>query len=129
MIQTNQLSGNQMLENVLDSVYGIDAVAEYLRNEFFDQSKGFGCYSSFDLRYGVFDITSKCNTVLEVQEHHAKRWITIAGMPHLVEMAYYWEGDGYLRFMISRPGKRPSIILENRDCKKNHGWKMSERYL
>jgi hypothetical protein len=99
----------------------VDALGEALRNEFFNQDKGeFGCYSTFELRDGVFQETKFIEGIDEEEDSwyeiawtSAKKYVSDT----LVEMRYYWDGDGYLSFHFL-----DGTAIANSDCKKSHGW-------
>lgn len=98
-----------------------NALGEAFRNEFFNQDKGeFGCYSTFELRQGVFGERKQKETFDEDDEWRIEVEWTIAHKyidNKFVTMRYYWDGDGYLSFDLPN-----GLTLANSDCKKNHGW-------
>lgn len=96
-----------------------NAIGEYLRDIFFDQSSGgYGAYTTFDVREGVTNLPSEpvmyFDGTEEIQdEDHAWTVYEYDG----IRMRYYWDGDGTLEFHL--PDGR---ILFNDDCKKSHNW-------
>lgn len=99
----------------LDNEYGIDALGEYLRNQFFDQSQGLGCYSSFEMREDVIDLDpSPVENFEEMMWQNYEKEVVGIGK---VKMRFFWDGDGTLEFVL------PSgEVLSNSDCKKNFNW-------
>lgn len=91
-----------------------NAVGEFLRSQFWDQSgdRGYGCYSNFDYQDGV--------EVLPLEENKdgwggqiewkCARW-------NGVKCRWYWDGDGLLQFIFP-----DGAVLENSDCKKDYTW-------
>lgn len=90
------------------------AVGELLRDLFFDQNRGYGCYSTFDLRGGIL--------TLPPVQNGEERWTLAMYMdPELkVTMGYWWDGDGSLAFLIQTP--ESTHLLYNSDCKKSSYW-------
>ena len=91
----------------------IDLLGEILRDRFFDQNDHeLGCHGTFTLRPEVKKMPS------EVDEEDGIIWTCATaefnGM--VVEMRYFWDGDGTLEFSL------PDCLLSNDDCKKTHGW-------
>ena len=104
------------IEKLLRTERGINLLGEFLRNYFFDQSKGTGCYSTFELN----------SEVKELPQENIEDWddvfnpnvkYTVASREGII-MRYYWDGDGYLEFIL--PNDK---IIFNSDCKKDHGWR------
>ncbi len=96
-----------------------DMAGEALRELFFDQRDDeVGCYSTFKLN----------GDVRELPDFKEDKWTTwhraelriAAGM--LVQMAYYWDGDGDLKFTFP-----DGTVVENTDCKKDHGWTSTKK--
>lgn len=103
-------------KNFIKANYSVNALGEILRAIFFDQSKGFGCYGSFDLNEGIETlepITTKEDEDTDSITYTCARWNGIV-------MRYYWDGDGYLEFNLNL-GDDGKIF--NDDCKKDYGWK------
>lgn len=86
---------------------------EYLRNEFFDQSKGFGCYSTFETRSGVIRLSDQYDPEEEITWQCFRKTINDVD----VDMKYYWDGDGTLCFNFP-----DGSGLFNNDCKKSSTW-------
>jgi len=87
----------------------IDILGEMLRDMFFDQSKGLGCYGSFDFNDEVICLPNETDediiyTVARIKD---------------IKMRYEWDGDGYLEFIL--PNNK---TIYNSDCKKKYDWKM-----
>lgn len=93
---------------------GLDLLGECLRALFFDQTKGFGCYSSFELKPYVTTLPNE-----PVEDDPVEFHYTVAKV-HDIKMRYFWDGDGYLEFILPN-GK----VIFNSDCKCDHGWKIS----
>ena len=93
---------------------GVNLLGELLRNAFFDQTDGTGCYESFTLRpdvkkLGNFPVAYDP----EFYWTHAERMY----LSTLVTMLYYWDGDGVLVFIL------PNAVLLNTSCKKDYNWR------
>lgn len=85
---------------------------EELRRMFFDHTKGYGCYSTFDLNDGVEQLESapvggEWNDGIEWRRFRLGDY----------EMQYYWDGDGVLEFRLP-----DGSWLCNGDCKKDYVW-------
>lgn len=97
-----------------------NVLGEMFRNEFFNQDEGeFGCYSTFELRPDVFDRRTEKEIIDEEGWHDEIEW-TVASKyidNKLITMRYYWDGDGYLSFVLPN-----GIVLANSDCKKSYRW-------
>jgi hypothetical protein len=96
-----------------------DAIGEFLRDIFFDQKNGVGCYSTFDVRTDfIKSEPDEQETILG--DDYVINWTvySYAG----IKMRYYWDGDGTLEFHL--PDGR---ILENTDCKKDNRWGWFEK--
>lgn len=102
-----------------DNSYSLCALGEFLRDQFFDQSKGYGCYRTFKLNKGIFSTTEQRDMDWgEIETVNCAAQV-IPGFG-LVKMEYYWDGDGYLSFEWVDKG----IKIENTDCKKDYEWKL-----
>lgn len=101
------------VDRILSSNIGINALGEFLRELFFDQSKGLGCYQSFDVNNDVEELEN------ETDNENGIVWkcYKFAG----VIMKYYWDGDGFLKFEL--PNQKS---LVNDDCKKDYNWKLED---
>lgn len=92
-------------------------LGEILRELFFDQTQGYGCYSTFDLNPSVEVLPNRPDP-----DDKFILWkratLNVDGI--LVLMEYYWDGDGNLEFSWQENGK--SILLVNGDCKKDYRW-------
>ena len=89
-----------------------DLAGERLRDLFFDQTKGLGCYYSFDTRprvvgLGESPIGGEWNEGINWQCFQLGSF----------EMRYYWDGDGVLQFRLP-----DGSWLSNSDCKKSYNW-------
>lgn len=89
-----------------------DFVGEVLRNTFFNQKKGLGCCSTFELNDGVKEDTP---LVREHEGGYTERWKRANYKE--IKMSYFWDGDGTLFFQL--PDRS---LLVNRDCGKTYGW-------
>lgn len=113
----------------ISNIHDPDILGELLRDRFFNQNPQgcfFGCVSCFELREGVkkekeepvewVDLNTDPplirSDIPDPEDPHVYTVATLDG----VKMRYYWEGDGYLEFIL--PDGR---ILMNDDCKKDHG--------
>ena len=91
---------------------------EMLRDKFFDQTKGTGCYSTFETLPDVKQLASE-----EIEND----FYTDLGIKYQVFskefgkktiiMKYYWDGDGTLEFHFE-----DGSYLINDDCKKDYTW-------
>lgn len=86
-------------------------VGEFLRDKFWDQSKGYGCYGSFDYNNDVIELSSfkEKHNSYELEWQRAK-WNDI-------ECSWFWDGDGTIEFIFPDGSK-----LVNPDCKKDYEW-------
>jgi len=94
-----------------------NVIGEYLRDQFFDQSKGKGCYDTFDVRDDV--------TELPVEYDYDERWYVYekdVNGTHVI-MKWYWDGDGTLEFYFD-----DGTDITNDDCKKSHTWSWNSSY-
>lgn len=86
-------------------------LGEILRKKFF--KKELGCYSCFSLREDVIEYPNYIDA-------DGNSWtcakLRVTGN-EVVEMRYFWDGDGTLAFLF-QDGRH----IENIDCKKTHGW-------
>jgi len=105
------------LEN--EDSYLHNCLGETLRDQFFDQSKGLGCYSSFDVKSDVIELESEPLDPNDISEYalYWKRYSKVFN-DQSIEMRYYWDGDGVLEFILPN-----GVILSNGDCKKTYRWK------
>jgi hypothetical protein len=106
-----------------------DFIGEFLRDSFFDQSKGKGCYETFDLKEDVENLPDESidtsdwdsnwiDNNIEYVYRCAKKVID----DKVVIMKYYWDGDGVLEFHFE-----DGSILENNDCKCSYDWEYIEK--
>ena len=100
----------KLQECLLNNSYGINAVGELLRNIFFNQSKGFGCYENFELNPWV--------KPLPHEENKEGNMIYTCAEWNGIKMRYFWDGDGFLEFLLDNEGR----AIYNDDCKKQD-WK------
>jgi hypothetical protein len=91
---------------------------ELLRNEFFDQTKGFGCYETFDWRS---DVTPLPNEIKEDGTYVWRKGEKEFQGTRII-CAWMWDGNGTLKFHIY--GKKEYIYLSNTDCKKDYNWEI-----
>ena len=96
------------LDKILKSEYGVNALGETLRAIFFNQSGGLGCYESFKLNEGVEQLP---NEVEDEITYTCASW-------NGIKMRYYWDGDGYLEFILDEEER----AIYNTDCKKDCNW-------
>lgn len=92
-------------------------LGEALRNEFFNQdSGGFGCYSTFEVRPGVL-FSGIYPTFMDREISVETRVYTkkVSGIE--VTMQFWWDGDGTLEFHFP-----DGSYLYNGDCKKDYVW-------
>jgi len=106
----------------LSAIHNIDVLGELLRDLFFDQRHGVGCYETFILRSNIIKLHS---TTVEFDEDFSwqrarltlefwdRGFISYAP----VDMWYYWNGDGTLAFVLK------DFVLMNVDCKKDYHWR------
>lgn len=94
-----------------------DVVGEYLRDIFFDQDKGYGCYSTFEFRQGVKSLPDEDLVYRDGWMDDRTKW-TCAEYGG-IKMRYFWDGDGTLEFHL--PDGR---IYQNTDCKKARYWEL-----
>jgi hypothetical protein len=95
-------------------------VGEILRDMFFDQSRGLGCYSSFTLKENVVDLPlEKIDRPYAAKEEEDLFWkkATTDG----VVMRYFWCSVGVLEFIFE-----DGSSLKNWDCKKDYLWEYRE---
>jgi len=100
----------KLQECLLNNPYGINAVGELLRSIFFNQSKGLGCYENFELNPWA---KSLLNETEDDIVYTCAEW-------NGIKMRYFWDGDGYLEFVLDNEEK----TIYNDDCKKLD-WKYS----
>ena len=99
-------------------------VGEILRDRFFKQNRElgiFGCYTTFNLRDDVVKLEDEVNLEYGYENEGVK--VTCAKLDDIV-MKYFWCGDGTLTFHFPN-----GEILENDDCKKDHGWMIRSIFL
>jgi len=96
----------------IDVANNPDLAGELLRNAFFDQSEGRGCYVSFKLRDNVKELPSKI--IDGINFHYA--CAEFDGKE--ITMEYWWDGDGSLSFIFE-----DGCAIQNNDCKKTYNWK------
>lgn len=98
----------------LKSIQNVDVLGELLRDLFFDQRHGIGCYETFILRDEVNPLES-----VRVEYDTCFNWkrACLAVDNNYVEMWHYWDGDGTLAFILA------DSVLLNTDCKCNYDWK------
>src|SRR4051812_10905638 len=87
-----------------------NAVGELLRNEFFDQTKGMGCYETFDWRS---DVTPLPDEIEEDGDTYLWRKGVKNFQGNRVVCVWMWDGDGTLEFHIY--GDKECIYLLNTD--------------
>jgi hypothetical protein len=95
----------------------VNELGEWLRDEFFDQSFGLGCYGNFVMREGVKHLGEE--NIFDEGECVGKDRIyekEIDGQ--IFMMKYSWDGDGYLEFTLPDGSE-----IRNSDCKKTNRWK------
>jgi hypothetical protein len=94
------------------------ALGEALRNSFFDQSKGYGCYSTFELRSDVYGNRD------EIREDN-ECWKTASKIfnEYIIKMCYHWGGDGKLEFQFWKNWEFLFKLI-NDDCKKDYNWEI-----
>jgi hypothetical protein len=105
----------------LDPKKNSNLVGEALRDAFFNQEKGFGCYSTFELLPDVEKLPNE-----PVLDNEDEDELDIFEFEYVVAkkiiegqeviMKYYWEGDGTLEFHFN------GGMLYNTDCKKDYTW-------
>jgi len=108
-----------MIERIKDAnVFG-----ECIRDIAFDSTKGFGCYSTFDMESDFRDVQShqsktakKIREIISNTDGVDSSLIPVFSDGKLT-LGWHWEGDGLL---VVSDGKR---IAYNNDCKKDHTWK------
>lgn len=116
-------------------------IGEFLRDRYFDQDISddakyyrYGCYSTFEIR----DLSEQNIAVVQMsgteaqdlmRMHKEDRYYLKAygyrfyeNVLVRVDMGWYWDGDGVLRFEIVHCDSVVRI-LENPDCKKDYRWK------
>lgn len=104
-----------------------NAFGELMREQIFDHSKGYGCYSTFDLNEGYEELDDPVSTLspkeFEVfygdpDPDFAADWQnrTCGVTNGLVYGYWYWDGDGVL--LVRCEG----IAAINHDCKKDYYW-------
>ena len=102
-------------DQFLNSEKGINLLGEVLRNHFFDQSKGYGCYSSFDLNKEVEQLPEEPVYFDPNNQAEGIEFTYTCAKRDNIIMKYYWDGDGYLQFTLPSSLKpfstnsRPSI--------------------
>ena len=111
-----EIDTNDFLNNGRDRVF----LGEFLRSKFFNQTNGLGCYSSFILNENVVELPDEDFNGLLWSEnpkgmkgediYHCAVW-------NGIKMRYYWDGDGYLEFIID-----DNTRIYNDDCKKTDRW-------
>lgn len=96
-----------------------DAAGELLRELFFDQSKDeYGCYSTFELTSGTCALPPLLDREYGYGDEPVEWQRAQRIVDHVrVEMRYFWDGDGVLRFVFP-----DGSYLENTDCKKDDEW-------
>lgn len=127
-----------------------DAVGEFLRRAFFDEKikqtrcgpyREVGCYQTFDWQRDVEPLPEIPRSIVhnhsEDQAADDLCWACSAegetwkrgrkSFPQgNIECRYYWDGDGTLVFILpSLPSGKPCYLI-NDDCKKDHGWYLSD---
>jgi hypothetical protein len=112
---------NKIFTMSIDIENNPDAVGEFLRNEFFDQSKGErGCYSTFEIRPDVIKL--KDEPVEDCGDEFTYQVYKKIVQERNVLMKYYWDGDGTLEFHFT-----DRSMLINTDCKKDYTWDYIEK--
>lgn len=109
---------------VLDAENRPNQAGEILRDLFFDQVDGeCGCYSTFNLRDGVKELS---DTAVHISDDYCDEglvWhraeLEVSGIR--IEMAYFWDGDGTLKFTFP-----DGSSLEHWDCKNDYKWTYHE---
>lgn len=102
-------------------------IGEVLRAKFFKPG-GLGCYEIFNLQDDVkvlpdepqewFDFNfDPPKMVSDRPEPEYPEFYTVA-IKDDVKMRYYWDGDGYLEFILP-----DGSVIYNSDCKKTWGWR------
>lgn len=89
-------------------------MGEKLRMAFWPPTKDgdIGCYTNFIYSSSVYDIEQDEDT------HWAK--LLVDGI--VIDLAWCWDGDGYITFTYTDPKSNHHVVLVNDDCKKNHTW-------
>jgi len=101
-----------------------NTIGEYLRNVFFDQTKGKGCYDSFDVTENTLTLPTQ---LVDPEYDSITTWnifqkdVNFNDKVEKVIMRYYWDGDGTLEFIFD---DNSSVL--NTDCKKTYNWKWKE---
>ena len=95
-----------------------NVVGEYLRDQFFNQSKGKrGCYSTFESNENVVELDKESIDEdydnLNIYYHVFSKEID----NEKIIMKYYWDGDGTLEFHFE-----DGTQIFNNDCKKDYCW-------
>jgi hypothetical protein len=107
-----------------------DILGEALRSLTFT-GKGFGCYSTFDLREDAAPLGGEW--AKQIMQYEDGWWGTTRSEDFsgysfrhegiMVECYWMWDGDGHLMYRLSDKGHRFLRAVENTDCKKDYGWK------
>jgi hypothetical protein len=104
------------------------AVGEYLREQFFNQREGLGCYETFTLNSGVLPlpkqpVPSWASGELDdpILGYDADMGEFTRAELNGVIMEHYWDGDGFLAFILD-----DGSYLVNSDCKKRYRWESYE---
>ena len=106
----------------LSAIHNIDVLGELLRDLFFDQRHGVGCYETFILRDEVIQL-EPIRVEFDSNFQWKRAYITIEGRMFFgqdsdyIEMWHYWDGDGTLVLILA------DFVLMNVDCKKDYHWR------
>jgi hypothetical protein len=111
-----------------------DVAGELLRELTF-VGEGYGCYSTFEVRDGAVQWGEESRRKFWLQledpndDEASERALELAGWgegytytlgPVVVNVCWYWDGDGCLAFQVRGPDFER--VVENTDCKKSYGW-------
>ena len=103
-----------------DNERHVDMVGESLREHFFDQSKGFGGYSTMDVNSWI---EGRPNIPVSGEYNEGFEWQVFYSPVFDVTMYIYWDGDGSLVFELPNGNQ-----LWNTDCKKDYGWEHNPKW-
>lgn len=106
-----------------------NTLGEYLREQTFDPTDGYGCYESFKYREDAEplpaddarDFFARSEEVDQLIEYHGVAWCDEDG--DLTVCCYwYWDGDGVLAFDVFDASATLLRSIKNTDCKKSNRW-------
>lgn len=120
-------------------------LGEAIRSHVFP-GEGYGCYENFEVadwlhstkeRKIPLDIATLLLGSFAKDEDELASVCSYRGVwyyrgklnkPLILDVYYYWDGDGVLLFKITHPpgvNKEEPIILYNSDCKKDYEWQLN----